>query len=172
VLDALAAEGLLAGDVGVFGPSFGGGIAIQFAGRDDRVKAVVSVCGFTSMRDVTPGVVRMYAPVVGWLLFDSTIRRAVTESGRIAGFDPDEASALAAIRRTKAQVLLIHGKKDVKIPPAHSRRLHKAAPDHSRLMLLDDHDHDSILAGDTAGVILRETAAWLDQWLAPPPPRP
>ena len=169
VLDALSAQGLLAGEVGVFGPSFGGGIAIQFAGRDERVKAVVSVCGFTSMRDVTPGVVRMYTPVVGWMLFDSTIQRAVTQAGRVAGFDPDEASALSAIRRTDARVLLIHGKKDRKIPPEHSRRLHAAAPDRSRLLLLDEHDHDSILAGDSNGVVLRETAAWFDQWLKPPP---
>ena len=165
VLDALSSQGLLAGDVGVFGPSFGGGIAIQFAGRDDRVKAVVSVCGFTSMRDVTPGVVRMYAPVVGRLLLDSTVQRAVTQAGRVAGFDPDDASALDAIRRTKARVLLIHGKKDLKIPPRHSRRLHEAAPDRGRLLLLDEHDHDSILAGDSAGVVFGESVAWFDQWL-------
>ena len=76
VIDALQSAGLATGPVGVFGPSFGGGVAVQFAGRDPRVRAAVSVCGFTSMRDVTPGVVRMYAPVVGWLMLDSSIQRA------------------------------------------------------------------------------------------------
>ena len=166
VVDALAGACLLAGKVGVFGPSFGGGIAVQFAGRDPRVGAVVSVCGFTSMRDVTPGVVRMYAPVpVKWLLLDSSIQRAVTEAGRIGGFDPDAASAIDAIRKTSARVLLIHGKLDRKIPPSHSERLHAAAPDHSRLILLDGEDHDSILAGDAGGVVLRESVAWFDEWL-------
>lgn len=165
VIDALQSAGLAAGPIGVFGPSFGGGIAVQLAGRDERVNAVVSVCGFTSMRDVTPGVVRMYAPVVGWLLLDSSIQRAVTASGRIGGFDPDEANALAAIQRTRAQVLLIHGRDDVKIPPAHSDRLHAAAKDHSRLVILDGHDHDSILAGDSSGVVLRESVAWFGRWL-------
>jgi pimeloyl-ACP methyl ester carboxylesterase len=174
VVDALQANGLIdhpggvsAPPVGVFGPSFGGGIAIQFAGRDPRVSAVVSVCGFTSMRDVTPGVVRMYAPAPAkWLLLNSTIQRAITEAGKIGGFDPDAASALDAIKRTKAQVLLIHGKKDHKIPPRHSERLHAAAPDHSRLLLLDGHDHDSILAGDAGEVVVGEAVAWFDQWLA------
>ena len=167
VIDALGSAGLAHGPVGVFGPSFGGGVAIQLAGRDERVKAVVSVCGFTSMRDVTPRVVRMYAPVVGRLLLTSSLQRAVTQAGQIGGFDPDEASPLRAIRQTKAQVLLIHGKNDVKIPPTHSVRLHEAARDHSRLVLLDGHDHDSILAGDSAGVVLRESVEWFDQWLKP-----
>jgi pimeloyl-ACP methyl ester carboxylesterase len=166
VIDALEARGMLAGKVGVFGPSFGGGVAVQLAGRDERVRAVVSVCGFTSMRDVTPRVVRMYAPPpVKWLLLDSSIQRAVTEAGRVGGFDPDEASALRAIRRTSAQVLLIHGRRDVKIPPAHSERLHAAARDHSRLLLLDGAGHDSILAGDAGGVVVGDSAAWFDQWL-------
>jgi pimeloyl-ACP methyl ester carboxylesterase len=165
VIDALQSAGLAPGPIGIFGPSFGGGIAVQLAGRDERVKAVVSVCGFTSMRDVTPRVVRMYAPVVGWFLLDSSIQRAVTAAGRIGGFNPDEASPMAAIERTWAQVLLIHGRDDVKIPPAHSERLHAAAKDHSRLVILNGHDHDSILAGDSAGVVLSESVAWFDRWL-------
>ena len=166
VIDALDAQSLLAGNVGVFGPSFGGAIAVQLAGRDPRVRAVVSVCGFTSMRDVTPGVVRMYTPPPAkWLLLNSSIQRAVTEAGRIAGFDPDAASALDAMVRTDAHVLLIHGKNDRKIPPSHSERLHAAAPGRSRLVLLEGEDHDSILAGDTGGVVLRESVAWFDSWL-------
>jgi pimeloyl-ACP methyl ester carboxylesterase len=118
------------------------------------------------MRDVTPGVVRMYGPLgVGWLISTPAIQHAVTEAGRIGGFDPDDASPLRAIQRTKAQVLLIHGKDDHKIPSAQSRRLHAAAPDHSRLVLLDGEDHDSILAGDSAGVVLRESLDWFDRWL-------
>jgi pimeloyl-ACP methyl ester carboxylesterase len=118
------------------------------------------------MRDVTPRVVRIYAPApLKWLLIDSSIQRAVTEAGRVGGFDPDSASAIDAIRKTDAPVLLIHGKLDRKIPPSHSERLHAAAPGHSQLLLLDGENHDSILAGDAGGVVLRESVAWFDQWL-------
>ena len=166
VIDGLHERGLLAGPVGVFGPSYGGGVAVQLAGRDERVRAAVSVCGFTSMREVTPRVVRLYAPPpFKWLLLDSTIGRAVTEAGKLGGFDPDHASTLDAIARTMAQVLLIHGKQDGKIPPRHSQRLHAAAPDHSRLILLDGEDHDSILTGDAGGLVLRESVAWFDKWM-------
>ena len=166
VLDALDRQGLLDGPLGAFGPSYGGAVAIQFAGRDPRVKAVVAVCPFTSMRDVTPGVFRMYAPApFKWLVSDGTIQRAITRAGATAGFNPDDASPRKAIQRTRAPVLLIHGRADTKIPPTHSQRLHTAAPDHSRLVLLEDETHDSILAGDASGVILREATAWFDQWL-------
>lgn len=166
VIDALETRGLVAGPIGVFGPSYGGAVAVQLAGRDPRVKAAVSVCGFASMRDVAPGVVRMYAPPpVKWLLLNSSIQRAVTQAGRIGGFDPDDASPLKAIRKTSAHVLLIHGNDDRKIPPRHSERLHAAAPDQSRLILLDGHGHDSILAGDAGGVVIREALAWFEQWL-------
>lgn len=108
----------------------------------------------------------MYAPwPIGWLLLDRSISRAVTEAGRIANFDPDQASPLAAIAKTTAQVLLIHGRDDSKIPPSHSQRLHGTAPQHSRLILLDGHSHDSILAGDSGGQVLREAREWFERWL-------
>jgi hypothetical protein len=106
----------------------------------------------------------MYAPVVGWLMPDSSIQRAATASGKIGGFDPDDADALGAIQQTSAQALLIHVENDAKIRPSHSRRLH-AAPGHRRLVLLDGHDRDSILAGDSGGVVLREAVAGFDAWL-------
>lgn len=166
-VDALAAHGLLAGDVGVFGPSYGGAVAIQYAAADPRVRAVVAVCPFTSMRDVTPRVVRMYAPwPANWLLLDSTIDRAVTQAGRIASFDPAAASPLTAIARTDAHVLLVHGNDDVKIPPSHSRRLHEAAPGHSTLLLVDGEDHDTILANASGRRVVGEAVRWFDQWLA------
>jgi pimeloyl-ACP methyl ester carboxylesterase len=169
LVDDLDVQRLLAGPVGVFGPSYGGGVAIQYAAADPRVRAVVAVCPFSSLRSVTPSVVRMYAPwPANWLLLDSTINRAVTRSGELASFDPNRADAVRAIAETDAQVLLIHGKGDRKIPPAHSERLHAAAPGHSKLILLDGHAHDSILAGDAGGVVMRESLAWFRTWLASP----
>ena len=129
LVDALDAQHLLAGHVGVFGPSYGGGVAIQYAAFDPRVRAVVAVCPFASLRSVTPSVVRMYAPwPANWLILNSTIDRAVTQSGTIASFDPDRADAVRAIGETDAQVLLIHGKNDRKIPPAHSEQPRRGRP--------------------------------------------
>ena len=85
----------------------------------------------------------------------------------LAQFDPANASPLAAIARTDAQVLLIHGLSDDHIPPEHSRRLHAAAAKHSELILVEGDDHFSI-NNDRSGVIGTKGVAWLRRWLAPP----
>lgn len=51
VVDDLERRRLLAGKLGVEGISFGAAVAIQFAAHDPRVAAVVSVAGFSSMRE-------------------------------------------------------------------------------------------------------------------------
>jgi pimeloyl-ACP methyl ester carboxylesterase len=165
VLDALEHEGLVTGDVGAFGVSYGGATAIQWAGRDPRVRAVVTVAAFTSMRAIVPRYIRLYLPGLGLLIPDARIRRCVDRSGAIAGFDPGRASPLEAIARSRAQFLLFHGGNDWKIPPAHAETLHRAALDHASLILIPGESHDSIVA-DRTGRILRESAAWFDRCLA------
>ena len=85
VLDLLASRGQVAGEVGVMGISYGAATAIQWAGLDARVKAVIAVAPFASLRDVVPG----YSPVP---LPDAFLRRAIDLAGLRGGFDPDAAS--------------------------------------------------------------------------------
>jgi pimeloyl-ACP methyl ester carboxylesterase len=163
VIDELERCGLMSGSIGAYGVSYGGSTAIQLAARDPRVKAVVVVATFTSMRDTVPRHVRIYAPVVGWFMSDKALQQAVTRSGEIAGFNPDDASPLLAIGRTKAQVLLITGRGDLRMPASYARRLHEAAPDHSKLITADG-DHATVML-DRGGVLRRETLEWFEQWL-------
>ncbi len=168
VIEALTRQGLLAGNLGVYGPSYGGATAIILAGRDPRVKAVVAVTTFTSMHEE----VLHYARHHGWTDWMKrapawVIRLAVHRAGRLGGFDPQEASPLTAIRKTPAPVLLIHGKADDFIPTEHSVRVHAAAPDHSELVLLDGEGHGSIFF-DHNGTIATKALAWFDRWLTVP----
>ena len=59
----------------------------------------------------------------------------------------------------------MHGKDDHKIPPHHSEALSQAAGSHGALVLVDNADHDSIMA-DPGGILSRESLAWFDKWLA------
>jgi pimeloyl-ACP methyl ester carboxylesterase len=163
LLDRLEGDGLLTGAVGAYGASFGGATVLLLAGRDERVKAVTAVCPFSSMREIIPVYVRRYLPA-GSLLPDWWIRGAIERAGQLAEFDPDEASPLRALRESKAQVLLIHGRADEHIPFGHSRALHAAAPTRGRLILLDGENHASIMQ-DRSGTLSRETVAWFRQWL-------
>lgn len=84
--DALAARGLLVGKLGVLGFSCGGATAIQWAGRDARVAAVVALAPFATM-----DIVRTYTKVP---LPDFVVSFVVGRVGRESGFDPPEAGAL------------------------------------------------------------------------------
>jgi pimeloyl-ACP methyl ester carboxylesterase len=173
LLDAFEEQGLVYGPVGVWGISYGGACAIQWAAIDPRVRAVVAFEPFCTLRDA----VRDFAPVVlgGWsFLAQPPLLRAVTNgAAALAGFDPDDASPLRAITRTRAPVLLVHGTEDRHLPPRHSRRLHDAAPDHSELYLVEGDSHLTLWVRHLSDVRLRVTE-FLDRSLpaADPTSRP
>jgi len=164
LLDFLSNRQLLAGPVGAIGSSYGGAVAIQTAAIDIRIKAVVAIAAFTSMPDVIPEYARQYTG--SWLVSQRQLDNGIEEAGRIAGFDPSDASPLRAIQRTNAHVLLIHGTRDQYIPYQQSEQLYEAAPDHSELMLLEDEDHISIMS-DREGKIAKAWAAWFERYLIP-----
>jgi pimeloyl-ACP methyl ester carboxylesterase len=164
VIDALAAQNLIEGRLGVWGMSMGAATAIQLAGRDKRIKAVVAVAPYTNLREIGAHAIRAFIPVRGWWLSDVDIQRLITEAGEHAGLDPDEADALAAIGRTEAPVLIVSGRWDFVTPHAHSVRLHEAAPDRTELISLPLAGH--ILAGvDLGGQVKRASIAWFDRHL-------
>lgn len=165
VLDALEREKLLTGPVGVFGTSYGAACAVMLAGRDSRVRAVVSVASFATMRDEVPYFIRHSSRMPAWLTTDNMVARAIGDAGTLAGFDPQDASPLAAIQRTKAQVLLIHGDPDEKVPVADSRQLHAAAPDHSQLIVMPSTEGHDAFFRDRDGAIAWATTAWFAKWL-------
>jgi pimeloyl-ACP methyl ester carboxylesterase len=141
VLDYLDAQGLLAQPVGAYGISYGASTVLQFAGRDPRVKAVVAVSPFATLRSVLPQYARTILPGIGRAISDATLQGAIDEAGRAGGFDPDDADAVAAARRTAASILLLHGSSDWLVPPEHSQRIHAAAPGHSELILVPETGH-------------------------------
>jgi pimeloyl-ACP methyl ester carboxylesterase len=133
VIDELQRHDKLEGLVGVWGISMGGSTAIQLAGRDPRIRAVVAVAPYTSLREIFEREMRLAS--LG-LRQPESIQQLIDEAADEVGVDPDEADALAAIRRTDASVLIVHGEWDAIVPFDHGRRLHEAAADHSELVKL------------------------------------
>jgi len=165
VLDALHAQDLLVGAVGVAGFSYGGAVALQLAGRDPRISAVASVDTFTSLHDVVPLYVRRIVPLLGRLITRRQIDDALARAGRTAGFDPRQASPLLALPHTRAAVLLIHGTADRHIPPSHARALFAAAPAaRRRLVLIAGADHDGALGHPRTAQAITD---WFRRWLGP-----
>jgi pimeloyl-ACP methyl ester carboxylesterase len=164
LLDELTRRGRVTGNVGVVGLSYGAAVGLQFAAVDSRVRAVVAIAPFSSLRSVVPGYVSHYLPLLGRFIPASFIEKGIDEAGVLGKFDPDSASPLAAIGLTTAQVLLIHGLADSHIAAAQSRALHAAALTHSELVLVKDDDHFSI-ASDRTRAIQTRGMLWLHRWL-------
>jgi pimeloyl-ACP methyl ester carboxylesterase len=152
VLDALSAREGPLDPVGVMGHSYGASTAIQWAGRDARIGAVVAVAPFASLREVVPG----YLP---WELPEALARRVIHRAGVLAGFDPDEANAASAVAHTHADILLVHGSADRRVPAWHSERIRAAAAGHAELVLVDGAGHDSI-AGLPKTQLARRSIEW------------
>ncbi|MBW2733280.1 MAG: alpha/beta fold hydrolase [Deltaproteobacteria bacterium] len=160
VLDALEARGLLVGPVGALGFSYGGSVAIQLGALDSRVKAVVAVSTFASMRAVVKNYVRLFAPGVGLLLSEERLNTAIDDAAKAGGFDPEQANTAKAAGRLKVPLLVMHGGADLKIPTAHSETICRAAGERCRRVVVPGEGHDSMLA-DGSGIVWRETRRFL-----------
>jgi pimeloyl-ACP methyl ester carboxylesterase len=167
VLDALAQRGELALPVGAYGASYGGAAALQLAQRDPRVRAVVTVATFTRMNEIVPLYASRLLPA--WFVSRADVEAALVRAGELGEFRPEEADSVAAIGRTSAAVLLLHGRADDNVPVEHSEALHAAAPSHSRLLRIDGRDHRTIMADET---VAHESLAWLTDHLVAAPPAP
>lgn len=164
VLDFLEARGEIAGPVAAYGISYGGAVALQWAAKDPRVRAVVSVASFSSLRSVVPRYVRMWMPPVGWFMSEEAIQGAIDGAGARGGFDPGLADPAAAIARTGAHVLIIHGQSDFLVPPRHACALKEASGGRSELLLVGGLGHNAAYQ-DRRGDIARESLRWFDRWL-------
>ncbi len=164
VLDELGQRELLSGRVGMMGISYGAAVAIQAAAEDERIEAVVALAPFATLRDVVPEFLVRFAPFPTVFLSDDAIDRLIDTAADRAGFDPDEASPLDAIARSRAPVLLIHGTHDMLVPITHSRRLEAAAAGPVELIESRDVTHLGLYL-DPRGDVQREAPAWLKKHL-------
>lgn len=164
VIDELEKRKLTAGKIAVYGISYGATTAIHLAGNDPRITAVVAVAPFSNIREEVPHFSRTMVPGLGWLIPERVYQDSIDEAGRLGNFNPDLDTAEAAIRRTKAQVLIIHGKADMVVPYQNGVRLHEAAPDHSELVSLCGIGHTTAWL-DPMGDVAKNARDWLNRWL-------
>ncbi len=162
VIDDLERRGLLTRPLGVWGLSMGASITIQLAGADKRVDAAVAVAPYTSMRDVVRHVIQSYLPIRK--LTDAECDTLIAQAGEIGRFDPNDADTLAALERTEAPTLIVHGKWDAVIPHAQSERLAEVAGRRGKLVSLAYTGHVGAYF-DVGDRIRRASTEWFDEKL-------
>jgi pimeloyl-ACP methyl ester carboxylesterase len=171
VLDQLDHQGLIVGNVGIIGVSYGAATAICWAAIDPRVRAVVALEPFSSLRDSALDGGPLLLGSDRWMFSDRDLVDIVRQIGVLGRFDPDKSSPLAAITHMNTPILLIHGKSDTFLHPTESIRLHEAAPDHSRLILVDGANHLTLCLM-AEKMITSEADEWFAEYLDPPATTP
>ena len=110
------------------GNSMGAGIALQAAGTDRRIEAVVAEAPFADLQEAAydyAGLQRW--PWLGKTLFAPGAWTVIRRGERLAGFPANEVSPVKAVARRSFPVLLICDGADVVLPCRHSRRILSAA---------------------------------------------
>jgi pimeloyl-ACP methyl ester carboxylesterase len=167
LIDALETRGEIAGPIGVWGMSYGASTAIMTAAQDSRVKAVVAVAPFESMRKIVPHFVRVFMPTYGLCATDAELDEIVCTRAGAIGLDPDAADMVHAAAQAKSPLLLLHGAWDCLVPATHSEHIEasaRASGREVRRVVLPATGHVSIYF-DAADVVERESAEWFDRWL-------
>ena len=123
----------------VLGLSMGGCIAVQYAACDPRVQGCVAVAPAAGAREV----LRRMFPLAG----DEALEESLAVAGRKAGFDPADASAVAAAARLTCGLVVVHGKADVTVPFAHGQAIYDAAAGPRELHAIPLAGHYTVLLG-------------------------
>ena len=161
----LQSMGLCGDSVGVFGTSYGAGTALLLAGSDSRVKAVVAVAPFTTLRQEAPYFGKHLMPIPGLIMSDADYAYVIDRMGHLASFDPDLCSPIAAMHQTAAHVRLFHGDADMIIPSQSSRDIAAAAPGQTQLTVVHGLGHLALVF-DPLGTLHSPTREWFDRYLA------
>jgi pimeloyl-ACP methyl ester carboxylesterase len=141
VIDDLARRGWDVSRVGLFGISYGASVSLLAAGRDPRVAAVVAFEPFASAERAVPELMRAAFARQARGISDRQFAEAHRKEARIGGFSWSDADIPAALARTQAPVLFLHGEQDRWLSPQHSRDLLALAPAGSRLRLSPRDNH-------------------------------
>jgi len=110
------------------GNSMGAGIALQSAGADARIEAVVAEAPFAGLQEAAydyAGLQRW--PMLGKTLFAPGAWAVVYRGERLAGFPASEVSSVKAVQRRAFPLLLICDGADVVLPCRHAEKIFRAA---------------------------------------------
>lgn len=140
------------------GESMGAAILLQSLPGEPRFRAVVAECPFSTFEQVAYYRLEHISGLGRWASWP-TVQAGFLYVHLRYGVDLKQASPAAAIRATQVPILLIHGLRDVNIPPHHSEILHAVNPLTTRLWLVPGAVHVSAV-GACPEEYVRNVVEW------------
>ncbi len=130
---------VLAKNIGVFGTSMGGAIAIQTAGIDKRIKAIASENSFATLRSIFDDYQKRLIKIPFHYLRNIVIKR----SELMANFKAGEVSPLKLVSEIHIPILIIYAKLDKHINYLNSIKLFENTDDPKELYPIEEASHNN-----------------------------
>lgn len=105
----------------LFGVSLGGAVAIQTAGIDNRISAIISEGSFAKFSDLVFEHQKRKFKFASKFLTEKVLKNVE----KISGIKIDDIAPLEYVKKVSCPVLYIHGKNDETVKPWHSIVLHR-----------------------------------------------
>jgi pimeloyl-ACP methyl ester carboxylesterase len=139
------------GPVVLVGSSLGAAVALQAAGEDRRVSAVIAAEAFSDLQTV----VRERAP---FFFSAGAVAAAIRQAEERGRFSVEAVSPMASARQITVPVLIVHGAADTDTSPDHSRRVYDALDGPKRFILVPGVGHGESLQG----AVWEDIEHWLE----------
>ncbi|MEI6090949.1 MAG: alpha/beta fold hydrolase [bacterium] len=129
-------------NLGIWGESLGGAVALQVLSDDERIKYGVIESGFSDFDETIHSHCRRLFGFDIPLISNFLIYRA----GQIADFNPDKVQPAASCKRIEQEVIFVHGLKDKIVNYKYCLQNFKSTESREKhLLLLDSASHSDIL---------------------------
>lgn len=132
--------------LGTYGESMGAATVLLEGAEDDRIKFIVSDCGFSSFEEVLRDVMtqRFHIPVFPFFYFAMIFFKIFTKVS-MKGISP-----IKALDSISVPIMFVHGEGDNYIPFSHSVKMHEYYKSDKRLFIAGNNaDHASSYQSDT-----------------------
>jgi alpha-beta hydrolase superfamily lysophospholipase len=152
------------------GESMGAGIALQSAGADTRIEAVVAEASFANLREAAYDYagLRKY-PWLGKTLFAPGTWTLLYRDEKLAGFPISDVSPIKSVASRAFPVLLICDEKDDALPCRHSEMIYAAARGPKQLWVVPGAFHTAAL-GFRPDEFRRRVLAFFAEYAVSSPP--
>jgi len=128
------------------GESMGAGIALQSAGTDPRIEAVVAESSFADLREASYDYAGLQKyPLLGKTLFAPGAWIMLARGQSLAGLPAAEVSPERSVARRPFPVLLICDEADTTLPCRHAERIYRAASGPKSLWVVPKAFHTAAL---------------------------